>query len=107
MKVIIDTSVLVSAALKDKDPEAVILFVAERPEFEWIVSTAILVEYREVLGRAKFNLPGDVLSRWNEIIDVLATLVEVTVSVDFPRDRKDAKFLRVCVGGRCRISHYG
>ena len=28
MKVIIDTNVLVSAALKNKDPEAVILFVA-------------------------------------------------------------------------------
>lgn len=93
MKVIIDTNVLVSAALKDKDPEAVILFVAERPEFEWIVSAAILVEYKEVLSRTKFNLPGDVLSRWNEIIDVLTTVVEATVSVDFSRDRKDAKFL--------------
>ncbi len=42
MKVVIDTNVVVSAALKDRDPEAIILFVAERPEFEWIVSAAIL-----------------------------------------------------------------
>lgn len=93
MKVVIDTNVLVSAALKDKDPEAVILFVAERPEFEWIVSAAILIEYKEVLGRAKFNLPAEVLRRWSEIIDLLTIVVEANVSVDFPRDRKDAKFL--------------
>ena len=38
MKVLIDTNVLVSAVLKDKDPEAVILFVGRQPYFEWIVS---------------------------------------------------------------------
>jgi predicted nucleic acid-binding protein len=38
MKVIIDTNVLVSSALKDKDPEAVILFVASHPNVQWIVS---------------------------------------------------------------------
>jgi uncharacterized protein len=93
MKVIIDTNVLVSAALKDKDPEAVILFIVERPEIEWIVSAAILKEYKEVLGREKFGLPGDVLSKWNELLDVLTIEVEIDVTVDFPRDRKDAKFL--------------
>jgi putative PIN family toxin of toxin-antitoxin system len=93
MKVIVDTNVLVSAVLKDKDPEAVILFIVERSEFEWIVSAAILEEYKEVLGREKFGLPVDVLRKWNEVLDVLTTVVEVDVAVDFPRDRKDAKFL--------------
>ena len=37
MKVLIDTNVLVSAALRDKDPEAVILFIAARPDWQWIV----------------------------------------------------------------------
>jgi predicted nucleic acid-binding protein len=31
MKIIIDTNVLVSAVLKDKDPETVILFLATQP----------------------------------------------------------------------------
>jgi len=38
MKVVIDTNVLVSAILKDKDPEAVILFIAGSPDIEWLVS---------------------------------------------------------------------
>ena len=38
MKVIIDTKVLISAALKNNDPEAVVLFVASQPDIEWIVS---------------------------------------------------------------------
>ncbi len=59
MKVLIDTNVLV-AALKDKDPEAVILFVVEQPDFEWIVSADILAEYKAVLSRAKFDLPDNV-----------------------------------------------
>jgi predicted nucleic acid-binding protein len=41
MRVIIDTNVLVSAVLKDRDPEAVIMFVANRDDFEWIVSKAL------------------------------------------------------------------
>jgi predicted nucleic acid-binding protein len=45
MKVVIDTNVLVSAALKDKDPEAVILFIVARSDFEWVVSPEILAEY--------------------------------------------------------------
>ena len=56
MRVVIDTNVLVSAALKDRDPELVVLFVAENPDFEWIVSRGIIDEYIEVLSRKKFGL---------------------------------------------------
>lgn len=93
MKVIIDTNVVVSAALKDRDPETVILFVPEQPDFQWIVSGAILEEYKEVLGREKFALPTDLLHKWHEMLEALTTTVEVDIELDFPRDRKDAKFL--------------
>ena len=36
MKVVVDTNVVVSAALKDRNPETVILFVVKRPEFAWV-----------------------------------------------------------------------
>ena len=49
MKILIDTNVLVSAALKDKDPETVVLFVTAQADFEWIVSPEILAEYKDVL----------------------------------------------------------
>jgi putative PIN family toxin of toxin-antitoxin system len=93
MKVIIDTNVLVSAAMRDKDPEAVILFIAWHPEFEWIVSPQILEEYKGVLQRDKFGFPEDLLQKWFDVIEKLTTMVEVEVNVEFSRDQKDAKFL--------------
>ena len=56
MKVIIDTNVVVSAVLRDRDPETVILFLAEQSDFQWIVSQPILAEYKNVLGREKFGV---------------------------------------------------
>ncbi len=93
MKVLIDTNVLVSAALRDKDPEAVILFIVAQPDWQWIVSADILAEYREVLSRPKFALPADVQQRWFAVLETLTTRVEVEATIDFPRDEKDAKFL--------------
>ena len=57
MKIIIDTNIVISAALKDGIPEQVILLVSANPEkYYWFVSPEILREYREVIKRKKFNL---------------------------------------------------
>ncbi len=93
MKVLIDTNVLVSAALRDKDPEAVILFIAAQPDWEWIVSAEILTEYREVLSRPKFALPDETRQHWFELLEAFTTRVEVEAAFNFPRDQKDARFL--------------
>jgi len=52
MKVLIDANVLVSAALKDRLPEEVMLFVVSHADMQWLVSPEILAEYREALGRS-------------------------------------------------------
>jgi len=93
MKVIIDTNVLVSAALKNKDPEAVILFVASQPDIEWIISPAIMAEYKEVLARKKFGLSQPILLKWVQLLDDLTVSVDVDIELEVARDRKDAKFL--------------
>lgn len=100
MKVIIDTNVVVSAALRDRVPETVILFVAEQPDFQWIVSDPMLEEYNKVLARERFALPTDLLQRWHEMFEALTTKVEVDVEVDFPRDRQDAKFLECALASK-------
>ncbi len=86
MKVIIDTNVVVSAALKDRMPEEVILFVVGQEDFEWIDSSAIVEEYNEVLGREKFGLPVEVLRKWGEMFEQLTTMLDVEIEVDFPRE---------------------
>ena len=95
MKLLIDTNVLVSGILKDKNPERVILFAAGNSDIDWIVSPEIITEYKEVLGRDKFKLPADILKRWFDILDRSTSSIEPNLSINFPRDQKDAKFL-VC-----------
>ena len=43
MKIVIDTNVLISAALAGRDPAAIIIIIVANPDyFEWVVSTEIL-----------------------------------------------------------------
>ena len=93
IKVVVDTGITVSAAFRDRTPEAVILFIVEQKDFEWVVSPAILEEYTEVLARKKFNLPPEVLQKWREMFEYFTTTIEPDIDIDFPRDQKDAKFL--------------
>jgi putative PIN family toxin of toxin-antitoxin system len=93
MKVIIDTNVLISAAWRDKSPEAVVVWIANQDDWEWVVSQEILDEYKDVLRREKFHLPEKTIERWDHIITNLTSLVEVDMEIEFPRDVEDAKFL--------------
>ncbi|MFB2896511.1 putative toxin-antitoxin system toxin component, PIN family [Aerosakkonemataceae cyanobacterium BLCC-F50] len=97
MRVVIDTNVLVSAAVVGRDPEAIILYVVSNPEIEWIVSTEILAEYQEVLNRPRLKLSEQLKQSWFDVLNAATTTVDVAVEVDFPRDRKDAKFLACAV----------
>lgn len=97
MKVVIDTNVLVSAILKNRTPESVILFVVENDDIEWIVSPEIMKEYREVLSRPKFSLPPELLAHWFEMLERFTVVCHVGFEIDFPRDRKDAKFLSCAI----------
>lgn len=93
MKIVIDTNVLVSAILKDKVPEDVLLFIVDSPEFEWVASEEILAEYKEVLSRRKFRLAKELVRGWFELLDDSIIVVASTLEIGFPRDRKDAKFI--------------
>ncbi|MCC5608775.1 putative toxin-antitoxin system toxin component, PIN family [Nostoc sp. CHAB 5834] len=99
MKVVIDTNVLVSAVLKGRVPREVIQFIFDNPDWQWIASEEIIVEYKEVLSRRKFKLTDEVICEWFEIIDTFITRIDVNLEVDFPRDRKDEKFLACAIAG--------
>jgi uncharacterized protein len=93
MRVIVDTNVVVSAILRDRLPEKILLFIIARPDFEWVASGEILAEYREVLRRPKFALPDSVLKQWEERLRTAIAEWPVKIPAFFPRDIKDAKFL--------------
>ena len=100
MKVVIDTNVLISAILRDRNPEKTILFVVEQPDIYWFVSPEIMAEYKEVLSRDKFKLPSDILRQWYATLDTSTVMVESDISIDFPRDQKDAKFLACSIAAK-------
>lgn len=85
MKVVIDTNVLLSAAWRDRAPEAVVLWIASQDDWVWVVSQEILDEYREVFRREKFGMSTEKLARWQNIIAKLTTRVDVEAEINFPR----------------------
>jgi len=93
IRVVVDTGVVVSAAFRDRAPEEVILFIVGSEDFEWTVFPPILDEYNEVLSRKKFALTEAVLQSWSDIFDECTTVIEPEITIDFPRDQKDAMFL--------------
>ncbi len=99
MRIIIDTNVLVSAAIADGNPENVINFIVAKDKWDWIVSETILNEYKEVLTRPKLKLTDTVKQKWLIMVEEATTKIEVEVEVFFPRDRKDEKFLACAIDG--------
>ena len=100
MRIVIDTNVLISAILRDRTPEAVILFVIESPSVEWIASSEIVAEYVGVISRPKFKLPPDIIQRWVQVFESSITIIAPIEIIDFPRDPKDAKFLDCILQGQ-------
>ncbi|MGC1379006.1 MAG: putative toxin-antitoxin system toxin component, PIN family [Anaerolineales bacterium] len=97
MKVIFDTNVFISAVWRDKTPEEVIVWVVNQPGRQWVVSSEILHEYREVLHRKKFSFSAEIMEKWEEVLDKNTQKVRATQHFDFPRDQKDAKFLACAI----------
>jgi uncharacterized protein len=98
MKILIDTNILISAILRDRLPEKILLYVVDRPDkFDWVVSQTILAEYKAVLSRPKFKIPENIQAQWLNLIDRATEVIPVDVSIEFPRDPKDAKFLECAI----------
>jgi putative PIN family toxin of toxin-antitoxin system len=101
MIVLLDTNVLLSAALRDRLPERVVLYVATNDDCKWIVTPHILAEYIDVLRRPKFGFSPETLAHWSALIDMRTVNVPVpATSPQFSRDPKDAPFLAAALANR-------
>jgi len=89
MKVIVDTNILISAVIKDRIPEKVILEIISNPLIFWIASKDILNEYFGVLSRPKFQLDPYKLNVWKALILESTIMVNTVHRVNFPIDKKD------------------
>ena len=93
MRVVIDTNILVSAAIAGRKPASIITWIINQPDYEWVVSEEILAEYQEVLSRGKLKLTDVQKERWFDLIQDSTKLIDISIEIDFPRDQKDAKFI--------------
>ena len=106
MKVVLDTNVLISAIFFS-GPPSTILSAWIDDEFELVVSTEILEEYREVAIRIGDEFPdvelGPVLNR---IVSNALLVIPVQLPDDACADRDDIKFLECAVASRadCVVS---
>jgi putative PIN family toxin of toxin-antitoxin system len=102
-RLVLDTNVLVSAALRNGSlPHRTLL--KARMEGKLLASDETLAEFRSVLLRDKFDLDVDRVLREEllEEYERLCTLVPIpnTARIRACRDPKDDKFLEVAVHGR-------
>ncbi len=98
MKIVVDTNVLLSAALRDRLPERVVIHIATNDECRWLVCAEILEEYVDVLRRPKFALSRELIRRWVEIIEMRTILVpSPPIDPAFVRDPKDIVFLSTAI----------
>lgn len=102
--VVLDTNTLVSAALRSGSiPDRALRFAVSQETI--LISEAVLLEYDEVLARAKF---ARILTS-EKRISFLALLSAVAIVVDAPavvtdcRDRKDNKFLDLALAGHADL----
>jgi len=103
MRVVIDTNVLISAALKQASMPARAVAVAEQRAVI-LKSRATERQVAEVLGRPKLStlIPAGSAHRVRRLMEQ-AEVVEISTRVQACRDPTDDKFLELAVAGRARF----
>jgi putative PIN family toxin of toxin-antitoxin system len=100
LRLVIDTNILVSAALKPEGlPRTVLVLAMTRPA-RLYVSQAILAEYREVLSRREFKIRRGLRQQLLQILKNRALLVDPVRALQVTKDPDDNKFLECADAAR-------
>jgi uncharacterized protein len=92
-RIVIDTNVLISAALKPSGLEAQIVDLVARRAVELCISTEVFAEYCGVLSRPKFaKLGSEAVSRLLSLVASEATVVSPTARLNVSPDEDDNRF---------------
>ena len=93
LRIVLDTNVLISAALKPDRPPALVVHLIALRAVELLTSEAILAEYREVFRRAKFaRIPAAEVGALLTIIEQQAVVVAPTVRLAVSKHESDNRF---------------
>jgi len=93
LRLVLDTNIVVSAALNPEGPQRTILLLALKKPARLYLSPAILEEYRSVLSRPKLHIGRGLRRRFLQLIENGARLVEPPRRLSVARDTADNIFI--------------
>jgi putative PIN family toxin of toxin-antitoxin system len=100
LRLVIDTNILVSAALKPNGLQRTVLLLAIAKPARLYVTEAVLVEYREVLARPEFKIRRGLRQQLLQLIKNHAQLVTPARALQVANDPDDNKFLECADAAR-------
>jgi uncharacterized protein len=100
LRLVVDTNILVSAALKPEGLQRTVLLLAITKPARLYVTEAILAEYREVLARPELKIRKGLRQQLLDLIKNHATLVRVVRPLQVAKDPGDDKFLECADAAR-------
>jgi uncharacterized protein len=100
LRLVIDTNILVSAALKPDDLQRTVLLLAITKPARLYVTDAILTEYREVLARPELRIRKGLRLQLLQLIKNHAQVVKPTRPLHAAKDPSDDKFLECADAAR-------
>lgn len=100
LRLVIDTNILVSAALKPEGLQRTTLLLAITKPARLYVTEAILEEYRNVLARPELKIPRGLRHQFLQLIRNHAQLVRAVRPVRAAKDPGDDKFLECADAAR-------
>jgi putative PIN family toxin of toxin-antitoxin system len=100
LRLVIDTNILVSAALKPDGPQRTVLVLAITKPARLYVTNAILAEYREVLARPEFKIRRGLRQQLLQLVKNHAQLVKPARAIQVANDPDDDKFLECADAAR-------
>jgi putative PIN family toxin of toxin-antitoxin system len=100
LRLVIDTNILVSAALKPDGLQRTVLVLVMTKPARLFVTKAILAEYRAVLARPEFKIRRGLRQQLLQLIKNHAQLVSPARALQVAKDPDDNKFLECADAAR-------
>jgi len=100
LRLLIDTNILVSAALKPNGLQRTVLLLAITKPARLYVTEAVLAEYSEVLARPEFKIRRGLRQQLLQLIKNHAQLVIPVRALQVAKDPDDNKFLECADAAR-------
>lgn len=100
LRLVIDTKIVVSAALKPDGLQRTVLLLAMSKPAALYVSEAVIAEYREVLARPELKIRKGLQQQVLQLIRSHSRTVKPSRALQVAKDPDDNKFLECADAGR-------